>query len=147
MESVKWAGEVGAVMAMALSAAGSMLGVHVAGMATLGAWKKCYVENRPAPFLLISFVSAPLSQSIYGLIVMNALLGAAATHEPLARLGFGCLSGAVIGGSAWLQGRLGALAADAMSSTGKGFGQFLMVLGVIETVALFMMVFVVRILG
>ncbi|RKY86096.1 V-type ATP synthase subunit K, partial [candidate division KSB1 bacterium] len=32
-------------------------------------------------------------------------------------------------------------AADALAETGKGFGNYIMVLGVIETVALFVMVF------
>ena len=43
--------------------------------------------------------------------------------------------------SAFLQGKAGAKAADALAETGKGFGNYLMVIGVIETVALFVMVF------
>ena len=41
-----------------------------------------------------------------------------------------------------MQGKAGASAADALAETGKGFGNYIMVLGVIETVALFVMVFV-----
>lgn len=54
-------------------------------------------------------------------------------------MGFG--AGAAMGFSAWLQGKAGARACDALAETGKGFGNYIMVLGVIETVALFVMVF------
>ncbi len=47
-----------------------------------------------------------------------------------------------MGVSAWMQGKAGASAADALAETGKGFGNYIMVLGVIETVALFVMVFI-----
>ena len=40
-----------------------------------------------------------------------------------------------------MQGKAGACAADAFAETGKGFGYYIMVLGIIETVALFVMVF------
>jgi len=43
--------------------------------------------------------------------------------------------------SAFMQGKAGAKAADALAETGKGFGNYIMVLGIIETVALFVMVF------
>jgi V/A-type H+-transporting ATPase subunit K len=53
----------------------------------------------------------------------------------------GLLGGLAIGASAWGQGRVGAVAADAMGETGKGFGIFIMVVGIIETVALLGLVF------
>ena len=39
------------------------------------------------------------------------------------------------------QGKAGARASDALGETGKGFGNYIMVIGVVETVALFVMVF------
>jgi V/A-type H+-transporting ATPase subunit K len=48
-----------------------------------------------------------------------------------------------MGFSAWMQGRAGANAADAFAETGKGFGNYIIILGVIETVALFVMVFLI----
>ena len=51
------------------------------------------------------------------------------------------LGGVAIGFSAFMQGKAGARASDALAETGKGFGNYIMVLGVIETVALFTMVF------
>jgi V/A-type H+-transporting ATPase subunit K len=80
------------------------------------------------------------------MIVMNTILkaateGAAMYHNLL--LG-GLVAGIAIGLSALMQGRAGAGASDALAETGKGFVNYLMVLGVIETVALFVMVFITR---
>ena len=70
-----------------------------------------------------------------------------ALHAPLdATSTLGALGGIAMGTSAWIQGRIGAVAADAMAETGKGFGNYLMALGIIETVALFAMVFLGQIL-
>jgi len=51
------------------------------------------------------------------------------------------LAGLAMAASAYMQGKAAARACDALAETGKGFGQYIMVLGVIETVALFVMVF------
>jgi V/A-type H+-transporting ATPase subunit K len=56
---------------------------------------------------------------------------------------YGLMGGLAMGVSAWMQGKAGANAADAYAETGKGFGNYIMVLGVIETVALFVMVFLI----
>ncbi len=64
--------------ALGLSAAGSALGTGYAGMAAVGAWKKCFAQDKPAPFILIAFVGAPLTQTIYGFILMNQIFGASA---------------------------------------------------------------------
>ena len=127
---------------LALAAAGSALGTGVAGMAAIGAWKKAFMNNKAAPFILIAFVGAPLSQTIYGFILKNQLKEAALppstyTYQML----LGAAAGLAIGLSAWMQGKAGARAADALAESGKGFGNYIMVLGVIETVALFVMVF------
>ena len=47
----------------------------------------------------------------------------------------GIFGGLAIGVSAWYQGVIGAAASDAQAETGKGFGNYLMALGIIETVA------------
>ncbi len=125
--------------ALALAAFGSALGAGAAGMSAIGAWKKCYAQNRPAPFTLITFVGAPLTQTIYGYILMNTLL--ASTSPDWLILGAGIFGGAAMGASAFMQGKAGAAAADALAETGKGFGNYMMILGLVETVALFVMVF------
>lgn len=139
-------GQLGFAASLALAAIGSALGAGAAGMAAVGAWKKCFAQNRPAPFMLIAFVGAPLTQTIYGMILMNAIIAATAA-TPIAKLGAGIFGGTAMGFSAWLQGKAGACASDALAETGKGFGNYIMVLGLIETVALFVMVFLMGAVG
>jgi len=138
--------KAGAAFAICFAAIGSAVGTGLAGMAAVLAWKKCYAQKKMAPFMLVAFVGAPLTQTIYGMIVMNRILKAVAAgtvmyHNPL--LG-GLAAGLAIGMSALMQGRAGAGASDALAETGKGFVNYLMVLGVIETVALFVMVFITK---
>ncbi|MFP4011635.1 MAG: V-type ATP synthase subunit K [Spirochaetaceae bacterium] len=135
-------GLIGIGAALALAASGSALGTGTAGMSAVGAWKKCFVQNRQAPFLLVAFVGAPLTQTIYGFILMNSLVTAAEAEQSAALiLGAGIFGGIAMGFSAWFQGKAGAVASDALAETGQGFGQYIMVLGIVETVALFVMVF------
>lgn len=137
--------DLGVAASLAFAAIGSALGSGAAGMAAVGSWKKCFAQNKNAPFILTVFVGAPLSQTIYGMIVMNALLELAKKGQFMWAAGILC--GIAMGMSAWMQGRAGAAASDAMAETGKGFGNYLMVLGVIETVALFVMVFILMAAG
>lgn len=137
--------DLGLGLVLGLSALGSGAGVGVAGMAAIGAWKKNFSQNKSASFLLVAMVGAPLTQTIYGNIVMNKMVELAAKGHYL--WGIGALSGAAIGLSAYWQGKCAACACDAMGETGKGFGNYLAVLGMTETVALFVMVFTLIILG
>ncbi len=141
MSILEGLGDSGYVLALCFAAFGSALGTSAAGMAALGAWKKCFLQNRNAPFVLVAFVGAPLSQTIYGMILMNAIKGAPETVSPMARFTIGLMGGLAMGLSAWFQGKAGAMASDALAETKKGFGNYIMVLGIIETVALFVMVF------
>jgi V/A-type H+-transporting ATPase subunit K len=135
-------GIAGAVMALALSAAGSGLGTGIAGSAAVGAWKKCYAQGKQAPFLLLSFVGAPLTQTLYGMIVMFSMIDRATKGAPWLPLCLiGVFAGFGIGLSALMQGRTAAAAADAQGETGLGFTNFLAAIGIIETVAIFTMVF------
>jgi V/A-type H+-transporting ATPase subunit K len=132
-------------ISLAISAIGSALGVSVAGQAAVGAWKRAYMNNKAAPFILVAFVGAPLSQTIYGMIlrnfIKNANLPVEATYYEML---LGLLAGIVIGLSAYIQGKIGAKAADALAETGQGFANYIMAVGIIETVALFMMVFAIQ---
>ena len=128
---------VGAVLAFA--AMGSALGAGAAGMAAVGAWKKAFAQNKAASFILVAFVGAPLTQTIYGMIVMNKIAEVAAKGSYMWSIGVLC--GIAMGLSALMQGKAGATAADAMGETDKGFGNYIVVLGIIETVALFVMAF------
>ena len=53
----------------------------------------------------------------------------------------GLLAGVVIGLSAFFQGKVAASAADALAETGKGTAKYFIVIGIVETVALFTLVF------
>jgi len=137
--------DLGLAASLALSAVGSAIGTGIAGMSAVGAWKKAFIQNKTASFMLVVFVGAPLTQTIYGMIVMNRMVELAARGSYM--WGVGVLCGLAIGFSAVMQGKAGAVAADAMGETGKGFGNYIVVLGVIETVALFVMAFAMGLLG
>ena len=138
----------GAIACLGLSAAGSALGTGFAASAAVGAWKKCYAANRPAPFLLLSFVGAPITQTLYGMILMFLMLGKTqVVGAGLPLLALGIFAGLGIGLSAMFQGRAGAAACDAQAETNQGFTNYLAALGIVETVAIFTMVFTLIALG
>src|SRR3989338_8387793 len=105
--------DLGVAAVLGFAALGSGLGIGAAGMASVGAWKKCYAQNKAAPFLLIVFIGAPLSQTIYGMILMNKIAEAATQGSYLWSIGI--LGGIAIGMSAYFQGKIGACGADALA--------------------------------
>ena len=137
--------DLGAAAVLALAAIGSALGAGFAGMAAVGAWKKAFAQNKAASFMIVAFVGAPLTQTVYGMIVMNKIAEVALKGSYLWGVGIFC--GMAMGFSALMQGKAGAVAADAMGETEKGFGNYIVVLGIIETVALFVMAFALGLLG
>ena len=136
-------GLLGAALCMGIAAIGSAIGIGIAGQGAIGAWKRCYVNNKPAPFILTVFAGAPLTQTIYGFLLMQSMVGKvnAGTMNPATALGLGIASGLGMLLSAVAQGKAGAAGSDALGETGKGFAQYIMVVGLCETVALFVMVF------
>jgi V/A-type H+-transporting ATPase subunit K len=132
-------GMLGASVVLGLAAIGSAIGLGIAGQATIGAWKRCYLNNKPAPYLLVAFAGAPLTQTIYGFLLMNVMKNS--SKDPWFLLGLGIASGLAIGMSAIAQGRASASGSDAFGETGKGFTQYITIVGLCETVALFVMVF------
>ncbi|MFA5144879.1 MAG: V-type ATP synthase subunit K [Candidatus Omnitrophota bacterium] len=137
--------DLGAILVLALSAVGSATGAGTAGMAAVGAWKKNFSQNKGANFLLVALVAAPLTQTIYGFIVMNKMVELVGKGQYLWAIG--AFAGAAIGLSAYWQGKCAAAACDALGETGKGFANYMAVLGMTETVALFVMVFTLVVLG
>ena len=138
-------GDMGFAAALGLSACGSGLGIGAAGAAAAGAWKKAFMQNRPASFILITYVAAPMTQTFYGFILLGAIQGSSVA--PMAKLGAGLFGGLAIGISAWFQGVIGAAACDAHGETGKGFTNYIIALGLIESIAIFTMVFLITVLG
>ena len=139
---------VGMAAALGLSASGSAFGAGFAGMASVGAWKKCYASGKPAPFIMIAFSGAPLTQTIYGFLLMNFIKSAmSGGGDPGLALGVGIFGGLAIGLSGLFQGKCAAAAADALGATGKGTANYFIVVGIVETVALFTLVFSLLLLG
>jgi V/A-type H+-transporting ATPase subunit K len=137
--------DFGAIAVMGLAAVGSGWGAGIAGMSAIGAWKKNFLQNKAPSFMLVVFVAAPLTQTVYGMIVMRQMMAIAMKGQYL--WGIGIFAGLAIGLSALWQGKCAAVACDAMGETGKGFGNYLVVLGMTETVALLVMAFTLMLLG
>ena len=140
----------GAVCAVGFSAAGSAIGIGKAACAAIGAWKKCYAQNKQAPYILFSYVGAPLTQTLYGMILMFVILGLVGNCIPgagVAAVILGIFAGVGIGASAAMQGQAAAGAADSQAETGKGLANNMAALGVVETVAIFVMVFAMIAIG
>jgi V/A-type H+/Na+-transporting ATPase subunit K len=142
-------GQAGAAAVLGIAAVGSALGTAAAGLAAVGVWKRCYAQEKPVPFILVTFIGAPLSQTIYGMILMNTIVRVAnesfVTGDFVgfpAMMAAGLFGGLGMAASAYGQGRVGAAAADALGDTGKGLGNYLMAIGIVETVALFVLVFI-----
>jgi V/A-type H+-transporting ATPase subunit K len=139
-EFIKWIGTIGA---FGISSLGAGIACAVVGTVTIGAWKKCLMQNKPVPFILVAFAGMPLSNVIYGFILMNTLVAAVAAGVVSAYkiLAIGILGGIGIGTASVTQAMCSACASEAYAETGQGFGNYMMVIGICETVALFVMVF------
>ena len=138
----------GAVACLALSGLGSAIGTGLAAAGAVGAWKKCYAQNRPAPFLLLAYVGAPITQTLSGMILMFTMIGTkVVTGGGIGMLILGIFAGLGIGMSAIFQGRAGGCAADAQGETSQGFTNNLAALGIVETTAIFVMVFTLIAVG
>jgi V/A-type H+-transporting ATPase subunit K len=136
-------GLIGAGAAMGIAAIGSAIGIGIAGQAVIGGWKKCYQADKPVPMVLLAFGGAPLTQTFYGYILSFIFMVPAALANPERGplyLGIGIASGFAMCFSAIAQGKVGAAGADAAASTGKGFVNYMMLVGICETVAIFAMV-------
>ena len=105
-------GLLGTAISMGIAAIGSAIGIGISGHAAIGAWKKCYMSNKAAPFILTVFAGAPLTQTIYGFLLMQQMK--ASTADPAFLFGLGIASGLAMCYSAIAQGKAGAAASDAL---------------------------------
>lgn len=129
-------------MSLSIASIGSAIGTGIAGMAAIGAWKKMIISGQKAATALLIFVGAPLSQVIYGMILKNAIAGADLNPDSyLWQIIIGLFAGAAMAGSAIFQGKAGARACDAIASGANDTAKYIMIIGVVETVALFVMIF------
>jgi len=136
-------GLLGASLVLGITAIGAGLGIGGCAQAAIGAWKKCFITNKPAPMTLLVFAGFPLTQVFYAFILMGQIKTAAFSNPEngILYVGFAIAAGFAIGLTAYIQGKAGASACDALCETGKGFAQYISVIGISEPVALFTMVF------
>ena len=92
--------------------------------------------------MMVAFAGAPLTQTIYGFLLMNFISSAisSGSASPALCCGIGIFCGIAIGLSAVFQGKVSAAASDALGETGKGTANYFIVIGIVETVALFTLV-------
>ncbi len=129
-------------MSLSIASIGSAIGTGIAGMAAIGAWKKMITSGQKAATALLIFVGAPLSQVIYGMILKNAIADANLNPDSyLWQMMIGLAAGAAMGGSAIFQGKAGARACDAIAAGANDTAKYIMIIGIVETVALFVMIF------
>jgi V/A-type H+-transporting ATPase subunit K len=149
---MEWAflGQIGLALAFGLAAMGSSLGIIAAGKAAAGAWAKEAKAGMALRFNYIIFVGAPISQTFYAMIVMVQMakvLEHASSSAGL-MLGIGLATGISEMVSAWGQGMIGAAACRCLSEgEGKGLAFLLIAIGIIETVGIFTMVFMLMLAG
>lgn len=130
---------VGPVLAMALASIGSSVGCGIAGMASHAVMSR--IEEGHGKF--IGMAAAPSSQAIYGFILMLLMSKAieAGSLSALAGLAMGIGSGAAIALSAIFQGVVCASGIQASAKQPAIFGKCFAAVGIIESFALFALVF------
>ena len=129
--------------AVGLAAIGSAVGSGIAAQAAIGAWKKCYAQGKQAPFLLLSMVGMPLSQTIYAMIIMLVVKSKALKNPELmpVLVAIGLFGGLAQMASAIYQGKAAAGGCVAFAESNQGFANYLVALGIIETCAIFALSF------
>jgi len=140
-------GQFSIAITLGLAALGSVMGIGTAGKAAAGAWAKEAKAGKGLSFTYIILLGMPISQTLYAMIVMNNMAGLLEKPELLMGntgllLGLGLATGFSEMASAWMQGIVGAAGIRALSEgEGKGFAFLIIALGVVETVGIFAMVF------
>ena len=154
MTGMEFLGQMSMGLVLAGAAIGSALGIGAAGRAAAGAWAKEAKANKPLNFSYIILIGMPLSQTIYGFILMLVGLAPLITGDnPVTAEHAGTLLGIGLAGglaelfSAWMQGLIGAAACRAISEgEGKGLVFMIIAMGIVETVGLFGFVFLLLVL-
>jgi V/A-type H+-transporting ATPase subunit K len=143
-------GQLGMGLAVGMAALGSSLGAGAAGMSAAGAWAKDAKAGKALRFIYIICVAAPITQTLYGFIVLTQMAPKLAAADKLGGILFAIGLATGIGelASAWVQGLIGAAGCRMLSdSDGKGFAFVIIALGIAETVGLFTMVFMIFLIG
>ncbi len=143
----RFLGEGASALCLGLAALGSSLGIGFAGQAAAGAWAKEARAGRNLSFTYIILVGMPISQTLYAMIVMNNMRSVFANvdvsiFDAGLLFGVGIATGIAEMLSAWMQGLIGAAGIRALSEgEGKGLAFIIIAMGIVETVGIFGMVF------
>jgi len=143
----RFLGESGSVMCLGMAGLGSAVGIGIAGQAAAGAWAKEARAGRNLSFTYIILVGMPISQTLYAMIVMVNMRSVfdnieVAVADAGLLMGVGMATGLAEMLSAWMQGMIGAAGIRALSdSEGKGLAFIIIAMGIVETVGIFAMVF------
>ena len=153
----QFVGQLGPALALGIAAIGSSIGIGVAGRAAAGAWAKEAKAGLGLRFTYIILLGMPISQTLYAMIVMNKMKdvlmkpiegggvvvqGAVTAQFAGILLAVGIATGIAEMFSAWMQGSIGAAGIRAINEgEGKGFAFLIIAMGIVETVGIFAMVF------
>jgi len=150
---MEFLGQLALALPLGLGALGSALGIGAAGRAAAGAWAKEAKAGRPLNFSYIILIGMPLSQTIYGFVLMFIGLSSAVYNPDIlsknagALLMIGLAGGLAEMSSAWIQGLIGAAGCRALSEGGgKGLVFIIIAMGIVETVGLFGFVFLLLVM-
>jgi V/A-type H+-transporting ATPase subunit K len=155
MTGMEFAGQMSMGLVLIGATMGSALGIGAAAQAAAGAWAKEAKAGKPLNFAYIILTGMPLSQTIYGFILMLVGLSPlitgdnanVATVHPGTLLGIGIAGGIAELASAWIQGIIGAAGCRSISEgEGKGLVFIIISMGIVETVGLFGFVFLMMVL-
>jgi V/A-type H+-transporting ATPase subunit K len=150
MDTNLFLGQLGAVLSLFVAAVGSCLGVSAAGTSAAGAWAKDARAGKPLRFIYIVMVSAPITQTVYGFLVMLQIVDklGAGVASGITLFGIGLATGIGEMISAWIQGIIGAGGCRMISEAdGKGFALVVIAIGIAETVGIFVLIFMSILLG
>jgi len=146
-------GQLALALPLLMGAIGSALGIAAAGQAAAGAWAREGSQGKQPTFTYIIMVAAPLSQTIYGAMLMLIGLRSPVYAAGVASMNAGALMSIALAGgaaelfSAWMQGKTGAGYIRALlENEGQGLAFMIIALGIIETVGLFAFVFLLMVM-
>jgi len=143
----RFLGEMGTVMSLGMAGLGSAVGIGIAGQAAAGAWAKEARAGRNLSFTYIILVGMPISQTLYAMIVMVNMRTVfdnvdVTIADSGLLMGIGLATGLAEMLSAWMQGMVGGAGIRALSDgEGKGLAFIIIAMGIVETVGIFAMVF------
>lgn len=147
-DNMEWLGQLGFALPLGLGAVGSALGIGAAGRAAAGAWAKEAKAGTRMNFLYIALTGMPLSQTLYGFLVMLIILKTRVYSPEMISANAGAIFSVGLAAglgelfSAWMQGVIGAAGIRAMSEAeGKPFTFTIIAMGIAETVGIFSFVF------